>query len=115
MTYLEVLNQKYGVALNPTMQATLTNFDPKAEYGGNHEGYKLSSTSHRILVGMSTNLIREISDAGASDAELIRAIKYSLVVVDTVKHGLDYKQAEVDFGISELYEKYHKNKRNSSN
>lgn len=47
-----------------------------------------------------------MGDAGASDAELVRAIKYGLVIVDTVKHGLDYK--------SELYEKYHKNKRNSS-
>jgi DNA-binding CsgD family transcriptional regulator len=39
---------------------------------------------------------------GATDGEIARAVKHSMVVIDAHKHKLDYKQSEKDNGIAEL-------------
>lgn len=84
----------------------LENFDPKLEYGGKPEGtYKKMKATQKEM-GVISNLITDMTLKGASDDELIRAVRHSMVVIDAEKHGLDYKQSEIDNGIKSLKKKY---------
>ena len=60
-------------------------------------------------MGIVSNLITDMTLQGASEEELARAVKHSMVVIDAAKHKLDYKQSEYDNGISELQAKYQNN------
>lgn len=63
-------------------------------------------TNTGTQMGVISNLITDMTLGGASDAELARAVKHSMVVIDAEKHGLDYKQSEIDNGIAALHKKY---------
>ena len=86
----------------------LEGFDPKMEYGP--ETYKgkniklMKNTGTEM--GKISNLITDMTLAGATQDELARAVRHSMVVIDAEKHGLDYKQSEQDNNISALREKY---------
>ncbi len=86
----------------------LKGFDPKMEYGP--ESYK--GREIRIMkntgteMGKISNLITDMTLAGATDSELARAVRHSMVVIDAEKHKLDYKRSEIDNGISSLRQKY---------
>ena len=97
----------------------LQEFDNKLEYGG--EGipdadgkmhYFRNGVEYPIMrntgteMGKISNLITDMTLAGATDKELIRAVKHSMVVIDAEKHKLDYKQSEKDHNIAELRKKY---------
>ena len=57
-------------------------------------------------MGAVSNLITDMTIKGATDDEICRAVKHSMVVIDAEKHNLNYKQSYVDNGIAELKEKY---------
>jgi predicted transcriptional regulator len=57
-------------------------------------------------MGVISNLITDMTLLGASQDELARAVKHSMVVIDAEKHKLDYKQSEIDNGIAALHKKY---------
>ena len=57
-------------------------------------------------MGVATNLISDMTILGASNDELERAVKYSMVVIDAEKHGLDYKAAYYEYNIQDLKDKY---------
>lgn len=58
-------------------------------------------------MGKITNLITDMYAAGCDDPqELSRAVRYSMVVIDSKKHELNYKQAYQDLGIKDLEQKY---------
>lgn len=58
-------------------------------------------------MGKITNLITDMYAAGCDDSgELSRAVRYSMVVIDSKKHELNYKAAYDDFGIKDLEKKY---------
>jgi hypothetical protein len=57
-------------------------------------------------MGKISNLITDMSLHGASTEHLARAIRHSMVVIDSEKHGLDFKQSEKDNGILTLKEEY---------
>lgn len=58
-------------------------------------------------MGKITNLITDMYAAGCDDPqEISRAVKYSMVVIDSKKHELNYKQAYKDLGIKDLEKKY---------
>ena len=48
---------------------------------------------------------------GASVEELVRSIKYGMVVLDADKRHLDWKKAAEDFGIQELLKEYRRFRR----
>jgi hypothetical protein len=84
----------------------LIDFDPKHKYPG-YEGMQVMKPKTKgIQMGMISNLITDMTLKGASDAELIRAVKHSMVVIDAEKHKLNYKQSYLDQGISALQKKY---------
>ena len=43
---------------------------------------------------------------GATEPELAKAVRHSMVVIDAQKHKLDYKQSEIDNDIATLKKKY---------
>lgn len=57
-------------------------------------------------MGVASNLITDMTLQKAPPEHLIRAVKYSMVVIDSEKHKLDYKQAKKDCGIEELKRLY---------
>lgn len=84
----------------------LDGFDPKMAYP-KREGMKvLSKKATQKEMGMVSNLITDMTLKGASNEEIARAVKHSMVVIDAAKHELDYKRSEADNQISELREKY---------
>lgn len=84
----------------------LRNFDPHHEYAG-YEGMKvMSEQKKQTEMGVVSNLISDMYIRGADDEDLIKATKHSMVVIDAVKHKLDYKRSERDNDIKELKRKY---------
>lgn len=89
-----------------TAYEALDNFDPKAAYPYK-EGMKVMTKANtQKQMGSVSNLITDMTLRGASEEEIVRAVKHSMVVIDAEKHKLDYKQSEKDNGIKELKEKY---------
>lgn len=81
-------------------------FDPK--------DYKLPDTAPQVKnstkqnqMGQVTNLITDMTIArGASMNDIYKAVKHSMVVIDSEKHHLDYKQSARDNDIDSLKRKY---------
>lgn len=66
-----------------------------------------SGQQTQTAMGMSTNLINDMTVLGCNDlSEYARAMKYNMVVIDSAKHNLAYKAAYVELGIQELERKY---------
>jgi len=90
----------------------LQNFDMDAEYGPDSPGsvgrnYKRMSEGYKQQqMGVVSNLITDMTLRGANEAELARAVRHSMVVIDAVKHDLDYKRSEKENGIAELKRSY---------
>jgi predicted DNA binding protein len=57
-------------------------------------------------MGKISNLITDMTLKGASEDELAKAVRHSMVVIDAEKHILNYKQSEVDNNIAALKNKY---------
>lgn len=84
----------------------LLDFEPSEEYP-KYQGMKvLTEKEKQKQMGVVSNLIMDMTLKGASDEEMVRAIKHSMVIIDAVKHEYDYKQSERDNGINALKKKY---------
>lgn len=81
----------------------LKNFDPMM-YRVDHPTI-IDRTKQRQM-GMISNLISDMTIKDASDSEIASAVRHSMVVIDSEKHQLDYKQSAIDNGISALRKKY---------
>ena len=57
-------------------------------------------------MGDVTNLISDMTIKGASNDELARAVRHSMVVIDSEKHNLDYKASARENGILDLKKTY---------
>lgn len=57
-------------------------------------------------MGVVSNLITDMTIRGAPDSEIARAVRHSMVVIDSEKHMLNWKQSEIDNGIADLKAKY---------
>lgn len=84
----------------------LKNFDPQTAYPY-YEGMRvMSKSAKQRQMGDISNLITDMTIMGASDSEIASAVRHSMVVIDAEKHKLNYKQSEIDNGISNLKRKY---------
>ena len=96
---------KVKITSTPPLKG-LEGFDPILEYGGKKEGtFKLMKNTQTEM-GKISNLITDMTLKGATQDELARAVRHSMVVIDAEKHKLDYKQSELDNGIASLKKKY---------
>lgn len=96
---------KVKVTSTPPLKG-LEGFDSKLEYGGKKEGTFKPMKNTQTEMGKISNLITDMTLKGATQDELARAVRHSMVVIDAEKHKLDYKQSERDNGISALKKKY---------
>ena len=85
----------------------LEGFDPKEKYGPDSttQPYKRMKNTQTEM-GKVSNLITDMTLKGATEDELSRAVRHSMVVIDAEKHNLDYKRSEQDNGIASLKKKY---------
>lgn len=84
----------------------LRKFNPSERYP-KYEGMEvMSERTKQMQMGLVSNLITDMTIKGADDDEIARAIRHSMVVIDAVKHELNYKQSYIDNGIAALKEKY---------
>lgn len=110
---------KVKIASTPPLKG-LEGFDPKTSYGHDKVTKDADGTEHYYRngvefrkmkntgtqMGIVSNLITDMTLKGASQDELARAVRHSMVVIDAEKHGLDYKKSEIDNGIASLKKKY---------
>lgn len=104
-TVLVIPNNKGSVKSSPALQG-LKDFDP-------HKTYKLPETAPPVSkaykeqkMGDVSNLIMDMQLKGASEDELVRAVRHSMVVIDAEKHHLNIPLSAKREGISALKEKY---------
>ena len=98
----------------------LKGFDNKARYGYDEKKVDPDGTEHyyragkefkvmkntNTQMGIISNLITDMTLAGASNDELAAAVRHSMVVIDAEKHKLDYKKSYIDNNIATLQKKY---------
>ena len=111
---------KVKITSTPPLKG-LEGFDPKDKYGGeardgtdgkkhyyqNGQEYRLmTKRGTQTQMGIISNLITDMTLAGANDNELAAAVRHSMVVIDAEKHHLNYKQSEIDNNIAALHQKY---------
>lgn len=116
------------VKTKPSLRG-LQDFDPHREYppydgmrtidGGTYNEKtkeveyhgKAPSGAMQNHMGDISNLITDMTIKHASDDELARAVRHSMVIIDAEKHHLDYKLSAIKNGIPSLKEKYQGGKR----
>lgn len=109
-------NGKIHIERSPYLKQ-LKDFDPQTEYKTypGADGARYNSRGEKVKVmtnsdmemGVISNLITDMTlSGGATDEEMARAVKHSMVVIDAKKHMLDYKRSEVENNIQALKTKY---------
>ena len=97
----------------------LDGFDPKVSYGtekrivnGKEEYFTPSGRKIKVMgdtqiqMGKISNLITDMTLLDATNDELARAVRHSMVVIDAEKHKLDYKQSYIENNIESLKKRY---------
>ena len=110
-TVLVIPNNKNLIKRTPALEG-LKGFDPQVyKIPEGSPIPKITSGRKGTEMGKVSNLITDMTLRGANTEELSRAIRHSMVVIDSEKHDLDYLQSEKDHGILGLKEKYQEGKR----
>lgn len=104
-TVLVIPNNQRKISTKPPLRQ-LEGFDPKIAYPGYSGMTPISSRRKQAEMGKVSNLITDMTIRGAEDAELARAVKHSMVVIDAEKHKLNYQLSYKDNNIAQLKEKY---------
>lgn len=123
-TVLVIPNNHGKVKTSPPL-AGLKDFDPKREYppydgmktidGGSYNAKtgkvdypkgRTPSSRKGFEMGDVSNLITDMTIRGANPDEIAKAVRHSMVVIDSEKHHLDYKKSALDNGILGLKKKY---------
>jgi len=99
-----------GEKVNPSSPLYgLRDFDPKERYSA-YEGMPKTGPDtgfhKQMQMGKVSNLITDMTIRNATDQEIARAVRHSMVVIDAEKHNLDWRASEKDNGIKELNKKY---------
>lgn len=121
---LAIPNNRGDVKIAPALEG-LKGFDPRHAYppsdgmrtidGGiynaktrtvEYGGRKPIASNKQHQMGDVSNLITDMTIRGANSQEIARAVRHSMVVIDSEKHALDYKASARDNGIAQLKERY---------
>lgn len=101
---------KVKITSTPPLKG-LEGFDPKEAYperpGMKYmKDPKTGKDNTQMEMGVISNLITDMTLARASDDEVARAVRHSMVVIDAAKHKLDYKRSEIENDIATLKKNY---------
>lgn len=102
-TVLVIPNNQGLIKSRGTLKG-LENFEPKVMYKG-YEGMKKFTDTQKEM-GIITNLITDMTLQGATNDEIARAVRHSMVTIDAEKHNLDWNQSYIRNGIDALKKKY---------
>lgn len=102
---LVIPNNSGKVKTAPALKG-LKDFDPKVMYPKYEGMTPMTKKRTQLEMGKISNLITDMTIAGANQSEIARAVRHSMVVIDAEKHKLNYKQSEIDNGIDALKKKY---------
>lgn len=110
---------KVKISRQPELEG-LKGFDNKAKYGTKEvidakgkkhyinkygqEIHVMKNTNNEM--GRISNLITDMTLQKATNDELARAVRHSMVVIDAEKHKLDYRQSYIENNIEALKKKY---------
>ena len=109
-TVLVIPNDGKKIKTTPSLKG-LENFDHITQYR-KYPGMKVISPSHKQnQMGVVSNLITDMTIRNASQDEIARAVRHSMVIIDSEKHELDYKRSYRDNGITELMSRYQNSSR----
>lgn len=104
-TVLVIPNPRGAIKSTSALKA-LANFDPKDAYPAYEGMSRITPKAKQQKMGDVSNLITDMTIKGADTNEIARAVKHSMVVIDSEKHNLNYKQSYIDNGIAALKKKY---------
>ena len=122
-TVLVIPNNNRRVRTSPALEG-LRHFDPRSEYppydgmptidGGRYNastkkieyGTRGPTDRKQHEMGDVSNLITDMTIKGASHDKIARAVRHSMVVIDSEKHALNYKLSYDVNGIRALKEEY---------
>ena len=96
---------KVKITSTPPLKG-LEGFDPKMEYPERPGMRYMTKKGTQTEMGKISNLITDMTLAKASDEDLAKAVRHSMVVIDAEKHKLDWKKSEIDNDIAALNKKY---------
>lgn len=105
-TVLVIPNKDGKAIMSKASLKELTNFDTKAAYPAYPGMPKMTPKAKQTEMGKASNLITDMTIGRASDEEIARAVKHSMVVIDAEKHNLDYKRSFEENGIAGLKKRY---------
>ncbi|MBP5596586.1 MAG: helix-turn-helix domain-containing protein [Pseudobutyrivibrio sp.] len=107
-TVIVIPTKNQNLKTSPSLKA-LKDFDPKERYPA-YEGMPPVSEKtgfrKQMEMGKVSNLITDMTLRGASEEDIARAVRHSMVVIDAEKHNLNWRQSYEDNGIAQLKEKY---------
>ena len=84
----------------------LREFDPRSSYP-KYEGMKvISNAAMQNEMGRITNLIQDMGQLEYDMSDMLKAVKHSMVVIDSHKHELNYKLSYEENDIAHLKKKY---------
>ena len=89
-------------------------FDPSEKYppitnaNGDIISRTMSKHNKQVQMGIVSNLITDMQLKDAPPEDLAKAVKHSMVVIDSEKHKLNYHQSAIDNDIEGLKKKYQK-------
>lgn len=104
-TVIVIPNNNHDVKFREQLEG-LKNFDPKEEYREYPGMKRMTPHQKQIQMGVVSNLITDMTIAGAPDVDMVKAVKHSMVVIDAEKHHLDWKRSEKENDILELKKRY---------
>lgn len=104
---IPVKSNRLGIVHSKPLEG-LKDFDPKELYKLPDSAPKMSNTTKQNEMGRITNLITDMTVQGASEDEICRAVKHSMVVIDAEKHHLDYKRSAKENDTDSLKRSYQK-------
>ena len=109
-TVLVIPNAKKQHILSTPPLKGLEGFDPEEKYGyGDIDVSKkkiMTEKQKQIQMGITTNLLMDATLKGATDDEKAAITRHTMVVIDAVKHELDYTRSAKDNDIENLKKKY---------
>ena len=102
---LVIPNPKGQIKTSSPLKA-LDGFDTRRAYPGYEGMAVITPRAKQKKMGDVSNLITDMTIKGATPDELARAVKHSMVIIDSEKHKLNWQQSQIDNGISQLKRKY---------
>ena len=84
----------------------LKDFDPKLEYPYIEGMKKLGKEDQQRKMGEVSNLIMDMTLKGADSDDIAKATRHSMVIIDAVKHNLNWQQSYQDNNIAELEKEF---------